>query len=208
MRSGAWYAASPPVYTGITDHFGQAKSAKDLVALLDAMMVPTSREENARSPHRSFKIKPDFGTLRIGICEPTIWKAWRKSGRINGDAERFMVSWWLSAYFVAWKSIGEHTCAASRLHRFRSCRHRSADIMQTQKYDMVVQSMIEMGVDIVYPVELPNQSSLTIDGRNCFEPVVCRHSQQTDTIQHSMLIRTRLGVQRLPDRIHPGFQSN
>ncbi|EDU42724.1 amidase family protein [Pyrenophora tritici-repentis Pt-1C-BFP] len=109
---------------------GMAKSAKDLVALIDAMMVPTSREENARSPHRSFKIKPDFGTLRIGICEPTIWKAWRKSGRINGDAERFM------------------------------------------KYDMIVQSMIEMGVDIVYPVELPNQSSLTIDGKNCFEPVV------------------------------------
>ena len=58
-------------------------------------MVPTNREEHARSPHRSFKIKPDFGTLRIGICEPTIWKAWRKSGRINADAERFMVSWWL-----------------------------------------------------------------------------------------------------------------
>jgi amidase len=45
--------------------------------------------------------------------------------------------------------------------------------MQTQKYDMIVQSMIEMGVDVVYPVELPNQSSLTIDGKNCFEPVVC-----------------------------------
>lgn len=38
---------------------------------------------------------------------------------------------------------------------------------------MVVQSMIEMGVDIVYPVELPSQGSLTIDGQNCFEPVVC-----------------------------------
>jgi amidase len=61
---------------------------------MDAMMVPTNREENTRSPHRSFKIKPDFGSLRIGICEPTIWKAWRKSGRINADAERFMVSWW------------------------------------------------------------------------------------------------------------------
>ena len=55
-------------------------------------MVPTNREEHASSPHRSFKIKPDFGTLRIGICEPSIWKAWRKSGRINADAERFMVS--------------------------------------------------------------------------------------------------------------------
>jgi hypothetical protein len=33
--------------------------------------------------------------------------------------------------------------------------------------------MIEMGVDVVYPVELPSQASLTIDGQNCFEPVVC-----------------------------------
>jgi len=33
--------------------------------------------------------------------------------------------------------------------------------------------MIEMGVDIVYPIELPSQASLTIDGQNCFEPVVC-----------------------------------
>ncbi|KAH7558848.1 amidase signature domain-containing protein [Bipolaris maydis] len=111
---------------------GMAKSAKDLVALMDALMVPTNREENVPSPHRSFKIKPDFGTLRIGICEPSIWKSWRKNGRINADAERFM----------------------------------------TQKYDMIVQSMIEMGVDVVYPVELPNPMSLTIDGKNCFEPVV------------------------------------
>ncbi|KAH3904255.1 hypothetical protein HBI56_176640 [Parastagonospora nodorum] len=111
---------------------GMAKSAKDLVALMDAMMVPTSRESDEVAPHRSFKIKSNFGKLRIGFVEPTIWKTWRKSGRINADAERFML----------------------------------------QKYDMVVQSMIEMGVDIVYPVELPSQSSLTIDGKNCFEPVV------------------------------------
>lgn len=134
------------------------------------MMVPTSREENARSPHRSFKIKPDFGTLRIGICEPTIWKAWRKSGRINGDAERFMVSWssfcLLDCLKFYWNTRMWLEC----------CRVR-ADIIQTQKYDMIVQSMIEMGVDIVYPVELPNQSSLTIDGRNCFEPVVCTYIQ-------------------------------
>lgn len=62
------------------------------MALMDALMVPTNREENVPSPHRSFKIKPDFGTLRIGICEPSIWKSWRKNGRINADAERFMVS--------------------------------------------------------------------------------------------------------------------
>lgn len=37
--------------------------------------------------------------------------------------------------------------------------------------------MIEMGVDIVYPVELPSQASLTIEGQNCFEPVVCKFSQ-------------------------------
>ncbi|KAF1917341.1 amidase signature domain-containing protein [Ampelomyces quisqualis] len=111
---------------------GMAKSAKDLVALMDAMMAPTSREIDEVVPHRSFKIKANFGNLRIGFAEPTIWKTWRKSGRINADAERFML----------------------------------------QKYDMVVQSMIEMGVDTVYPVELPSQASLTIDGQNCFEPVV------------------------------------
>lgn len=72
----------------------QAKSAKDLVALMDAMMMPTNREtdEMGSVPHRSFKIKANFGTLRIGLVEPTIWKTWRKSGRINADAERFMVS--------------------------------------------------------------------------------------------------------------------
>lgn len=45
---------------------------------------------------------------------------------------------------------------------------------QLQKYDMVVQSLIEMGVDIVYPVELPPQSSLNLDGKNSFEPIVCK----------------------------------
>lgn len=59
---------------------------------MDAMMVPTSKEGDERVPHKSFKIKPDFGTLRIGFVEPSIWKTWRKSGRINADAERFMVS--------------------------------------------------------------------------------------------------------------------
>jgi hypothetical protein len=39
---------------------------------------------------------------------------------------------------------------------------------------MVVQSLIAMGVDIVYPVELPAQSSLNLDGKNSFEPIVCR----------------------------------
>jgi hypothetical protein len=38
--------------------------------------------------------------------------------------------------------------------------------------------MIEMGVDIVYPVELPSQSSLTVDGKNCFEPVVCKYCRR------------------------------
>jgi amidase len=57
-------------------------------------MVPTNKESDGLGvvPHRSFKIKANFGTLRIGFVEPTIWKTWRKSGRINADAERFMVS--------------------------------------------------------------------------------------------------------------------
>jgi len=42
---------------------------------------------------------------------------------------------------------------------------------------MVVQSLIEMGVDIVYPVELPSQSTLNLDGRNSFEPIVCKSHQ-------------------------------
>jgi amidase len=39
---------------------------------------------------------------------------------------------------------------------------------------MVVQSLIEMGVDVVYPVELPSQSNLNVDGKNSFEPIVCK----------------------------------
>jgi hypothetical protein len=75
----------------IANRKSQAKSARDLVALMDAMMVPTSKEADETVPHRSFKIKANFGKLRIGFVEPTIWKTWRKSGRINADAERFMV---------------------------------------------------------------------------------------------------------------------
>lgn len=59
---------------------------------MDTMMVPHNKESTATIPHRSFKIKANFGTLRIGFVEPSIWKTWRKSGRINADAERFMVS--------------------------------------------------------------------------------------------------------------------
>lgn len=48
--------------------------------------------------------------------------------------------------------------------------------LQLQKYELVVQSLIQMGVDIVYPVELPPQSSLNLeDGTNSFEPVVCEY---------------------------------
>lgn len=67
-------------------------------------------------------------------------------------------------------------CLMGRIDRvWRSFAYAVLTGDQIQKYDMVVQSMIEMGVDIVYPVELPNQSSLTINGKNCFEPVVCEY---------------------------------
>ncbi|PSN74128.1 amidase signature enzyme [Corynespora cassiicola Philippines] len=111
---------------------GMAKTAKDLVALMDAMMLPTSKEGDARIPSTCFRIKEDFGGLRVGFTEPTIWKSWRKSGRINADAERFML----------------------------------------QKYDQVVKKLIDIGVDIVYPVELPPSQSLNLDGKNSFEPIV------------------------------------
>ncbi|KAJ4298159.1 hypothetical protein N0V90_006058 [Kalmusia sp. IMI 367209] len=110
---------------------GMARSAKDLVALMDVLLSPTGKE-SSRVPRSEFKIKEDWAGLRIGFTEPTIWSSWRKSGRINADAERFML----------------------------------------QKYDMVVQSLIEMGVDIVYPVELPSQTDLSFNGKNSFEPIV------------------------------------
>ncbi|KAF2448138.1 amidase signature enzyme [Karstenula rhodostoma CBS 690.94] len=111
---------------------GMAKSAKDLVALMDVLLSPTGKETKFGAQKPNYKIRSDFAGLRIGFTEPTIWTSWRKSGRINADAERFML----------------------------------------QKYDMVVQSLIEMGVDIVYPVEPPSQSSLNHDGANAFEPIV------------------------------------
>jgi amidase len=61
--------------------------------------------------------------------------------------------------------------------------------------------MIEMGVDIVYPIELPSQASLTIDGKNCFEPVVCESDQHSLT-KYTLTVH-RLGVQRMSDRVHP-----
>lgn len=63
--------------------------------------------------------------------------------------------------------------------------------------------MIEMGVDVVYPIELPNQASLTVDGKNCFEPVVCK---SIILIIMTLLIHYRLGVQRLLVRVYPRFQ--
>lgn len=103
---------------------------------MDVLMSPSSQEPSLRN-RIEFKIKQDFAGLRIGFTEPTIWSSWRASGRINADAERFML----------------------------------------QKYDMVVQSLIEMGVDIVYPVNLPSQSSLNYvddesNDQNSFEPIV------------------------------------
>jgi hypothetical protein len=74
-------------------------------------MVPTNKEIDEVAPHRSFKIKANFGTLRIGFVEPSIWKTWRKSGRINADAERFMVSrlsirfYLTSAHNCAWRGF-------------------------------------------------------------------------------------------------------
>jgi hypothetical protein len=46
--------------------------------------------------------------------------------------------------------------------------------IQRGKYESVINTLIEMGVDVVYPVELPALSSLNLDGRNSFEPIVCK----------------------------------
>lgn len=139
----ALYALKPTVGSVPTDGIftlsktfdsvgGMAKSAKDLVALTDALMLPTRNETGTHTTSSCFRIKEDWGTLRIGFTEPSIWKSWLKSGRINADAERFMRT----------------------------------------KYDQLVQSLIAMGVDVVYPVELPPQANLNLDGQNTFEPIV------------------------------------
>jgi hypothetical protein len=68
---------------------------------------------------------------------------------------------------------------------------------------MVVRSMIEMGVDIVYPIELPSQASLTMDGQNCFEPIVCKCFRHWVHWVHWLLLTLgRFRIQRVFDRIH------
>lgn len=58
---------------------------------MDILLSPTSKERSISIPKQIFRIKEDWAGLRIGFTEPTIWTSWRKSGRINADAERFMV---------------------------------------------------------------------------------------------------------------------
>jgi amidase len=58
---------------------------------MDVIMSPTNKESSGILPKSRFQVKEDWSGLRIGFTEPTIWRSWRKSGRINADAERFMV---------------------------------------------------------------------------------------------------------------------
>jgi hypothetical protein len=118
---------------------------------------------------KQFKIKSNFGNLRIGFSEPAIWSTWRKSGRVNTDAEKFMV----------------------------------------KKYNLVIQRMRAMGAQVVFPIELPSQASLTIDGKNCFEPVVCKSLKHLtlSALSHKLTIH-RLRIQRMPHRIHPRIQGH
>lgn len=109
----------------------QAKSAKDLVALMDALLSPTSKESSARVPKTCFRIKEDWGNLRIGFTEPTIWSSWRKCGRINADAERFMVSVLFSpfnCYFWLFMVPAVHGLRECRRLRFRGSRMRPVGV--------------------------------------------------------------------------------
>ena len=134
---------------------------------MDAMMISDYPGEETR--RQQFKIKSNFGNLRIGFSEPAIWRTWRKSGRVNTDAEKFMI----------------------------------------KNYNLVIQRMRSMGAQVVFPVELPSQASLTIDGKNCFEPVVCKFWEPLalPVVFHRLTIH-RLRIQRVPHRIHPRIQSH
>jgi hypothetical protein len=101
-----------------TDH-SQAKSAKDLVALSDALLSPTNKEGGANAPKSNFRIKEDWTGLRIGFTEPTIWTSWRKSGRINADAERFMVCYF---YIASSHPAGLQFAQIGRKHDGRKLR--------------------------------------------------------------------------------------
>lgn len=70
---------------------GMAKSATDLVNLMNTIMVPSGYLPGTSSADSCFKMKRDWGDLRVGFASPSIWKAWLKSKRINSDAERYMV---------------------------------------------------------------------------------------------------------------------
>jgi hypothetical protein len=80
-----------------------------------------------------------------------------------------------------------------------------------QKYDMVVQTLIQMGVDIVYPVELPPQSSLNLDGKNSFEPIVCMLPVSAPDRPRTLLVTnhlTRFGVQGMLRGLYSSIQGH
>jgi len=64
-----------------------------------------------------------------------------------------------------------------------------------------VQTLIDMGVDVVYPVELPPQSNLNLDGQNSFEPIVCKlFHPETAHQQHLLLSKSPTFLQTTNSR--------
>lgn len=71
---------------------------------MDILLSPTNKEYDNGVPRTAFKIKEDWSNLRIGFTEPTIWTSWKKSGRINADAERFMVCLFITSVVLLFLS--------------------------------------------------------------------------------------------------------
>ncbi|KAF2763447.1 amidase signature enzyme [Pseudovirgaria hyperparasitica] len=111
---------------------GMAKSATDLVNLMNTLVAPTECEVGSPAAGTCYKIKEGWEGLHIGFAAPSIWKMWLKSKRINADAERYM----------------------------------------RQRYESIIATLHEVHASLSYPIELPLPGSLSLDGRNSFEPIV------------------------------------
>lgn len=70
---------------------GMAKSATDLVNLMNMLMAPSDHEFGSVPQGHNFKIRKDWDGMKIGFTDASIWKMWLEQKRINADAERYMV---------------------------------------------------------------------------------------------------------------------
>lgn len=70
---------------------GMARSATDLVHLMNTMMMPSDYEYGSKAAGWYYKLNDSWDGLRVGFAAPAVWDSWLKTKRINSDAARYMV---------------------------------------------------------------------------------------------------------------------